>query len=396
MTGDDLVGCLTVGLDVYLDPQPGVQNAPRFPGHIRGWEAGRYILLGVEPQAGGTVVRRGNQCIVRFMLDGDVWGFTSRAAESGAGADNSLIQLTWPQEVARIQVRKYERVVVKVPCEIHLSDDTTADGTIGDVSGGGCSMVSPVRLAVDDIIHLSFRMPEGVQVTRRPVRIRSRRPGGLNQFKYGCQFQEQKEADRNLELFVARKKATERGEAAPHPQLLVLSRSSEDIEIAQQALEASAYEIVAASGILDLGHRLHTCNAAGILISFEQRELSAIEVLSLIRQTEGMEEMPVFLYGGSEDMREKARSLGAAQCIATLAELDAVLACLPEIEPEPEPEPEESTTPEAASQESAGEAEKTGPTGDTVDADLEVSDGEDNVGDDEEDGDEEDEEISLA
>ena len=137
------------------------------------------------------------------------------------------------------------------------------------------------------------------------------------------------EKDHSIELFVARKIAVDRGESAPHPQILVLSRNERDIEVARQALAETPFEVVEATGILDLGYRLRTCTADGILISIEQRELSAIEVLSLIRQSPWMESMPLFLYGG-DSLQDQALSMGVTLCLHDLSHACEILPHLPE------------------------------------------------------------------
>ena len=56
------------------------------------------------------------------------------------------------------------------------------------------------ELEVGSRVLLSFQMPDGVRIDKRPVIVRNRRPvtGGL--IKYGCQFQEQDGQDRNIEF----------------------------------------------------------------------------------------------------------------------------------------------------------------------------------------------------
>lgn len=385
---------LEVGLDVYLDLQPGVQNSPRYPGRIRGWESNKYILLALNPGSGAPIVRRGKQCVVRFMHEGEVWGFTALFGEPTTHTDLTLIHLYWPQQVARLQVRKHERVAIEIPCTVHLDDDNTADATIGDISGGGCSIITSSDLEVGKGVHLSFRMPGGGQVTRRPVLIRNRRIERAAKFSYGCQFQEEKEEDRSISLFVARKKAMDRGESAPHPQVLVLSRDDADVLIAQNALAGSPYEAVAAMGVLDLGFRLHTCKAVGILISFEQKELSAIEVIPLIQESRGMEEIPLFLYGGGEGLRSQAKSLGAALCLDGLGNAAEIIPFLPEVTtPVEEEEPQSDDT-------DSTETEGTSAGGAPASADADVEPLEANLdeygSDDEGDDDDDEDEIDLS
>jgi len=387
VTSRDLEERLEVGLDVFLDLQPGVPNAPRYGGRIRGWETNRYILIGLNPGGAVPLIRKGKECVVRFMHDGEVWGFGAQLGETAMHTELPLLHLHWPREVARLQVRKHERVAIEIPCTLHLGDDQTDTGTIGDLSGGGCCIVTMRNLAVGDSVHLSFRMPEGFQVNRRPVRIRNRKsePGG--KLRYGCQFQEEKEEDHGIQLFVARKKALDRGESAPHPQLLVLSRNDEDIRVVQQALAGTPYEVVAAEGILDLGYRLRTCKTAGILVSYEQKELSAIEVIPLIQQSPGMAAVPIFVYGGGSVLHGQAAGLGAALCLDHLASARDILPFLPAVEA---PAP---AAPRVADSAVLDDGERPA-AGIYPDADLEV--GGDGLVDDDDSDDDEGDEIDLG
>lgn len=322
--------CLKVGMEVFLDASPGNPNSKRFSARLRGWELGHYILVGL-PQ--GTVVssaRPGKACVIRFMHEGEVWGFSAVFAEQGMNAGFPLIQMYWPREVARVQVRKHERVAIQTPCTIELTDGQRISATIGDLSGGGCSLHAGSEFDVGATLYLTFRMPDGGQVNRRPVIVRNRRPAPGQGVKYGCQFQAAEEKDHGIQLFVARKIAIDRGESAPHPQVLVLSRNEQDVELAQQALGGSRYEVIEAAGILDLGHRLHSCEAVAILISFEQRELSAIEVLRLIRQSPGMDTIPLFIYGGGAELQDQALKMGATLCLNDLSETQRILPYLPQ------------------------------------------------------------------
>jgi hypothetical protein len=396
MAESGLEACLEVGLNVFLDTQPGSHNATRYPGFVRGWEKGSHIVLGLQRGAVLPTVRKGKDCVVRFMHEGEVFGFTARFGDAMTDIDFPLLQLHWPHEIARLQVRKHERVPIHISCTLHLEGDQEESGTIGDLSGGGCSIVSSHELPVDTALRISFRMPEGAQVDRRPILIRNSSPIGTSGFKYGCQFQEEKEEDRDIALFVARKIATDRGEEAPHPQVLVLSRDDEDVQTAQHALHNSLYEVVAASGILDLGHRLKTYNAVGILISHELKELSALDMLTLLKESTAFGEIPLFLYGGDQALRDQAMNKGAALCIEDLANANDIVPHLPEIEvPEPVVEEEEA--------DSGTDNEDDSPEDQEEDA-LSLEDSDDDGGDidddedDEEDGDDgdEDEEIEIG
>ena len=396
-TSSGLEKCLTVGLDVFLDAQPGQNNAPRYPGRIRGWEEGQYILFGLNRGARLPVVRRGSECVVRFMHEGEVWGFTAAVGEALTQSEYPLIQLHWPSKVARIQVRKHERAPIHIPCTLHVGEESE-DCFINDISSGGCSVVATRNLSVSDTMHLSFRMPDGGVVSRRPVIIRNRREESSGTFAYGCQFQEEKEEDRGIELFVKRKIAMDRGEAAPHPQLLVLSRNDEDIQAAQHGLLESPYQAVMATGILDLGYRLKTCNTVGILVSFEQKELSAIEIIPLISASQEMEGLPLFLYGGGKELHAQATEAGAALCLDSLEQIQDVLPHLPALPEPPPPEEEEvaEAAPEHTATDSAGGAAAPETEEEEAPMSMESPSDELELGGDDDDDDDDGDEIDLG
>lgn len=350
--------CLKVGMEVFLDASPGNPNSKRFSARLRGWELGHYILVGL-PQ--GVVVpsaRPGKACVIRFMHEGEVWGFSAVFAEQGMNAGFPLIQLYWPREVARVQVRKHERVAIQTPCTIELADGQNISASIGDLSGGGCSLHTNSEFEVGDNLHVTFRMPDGGQVNRRPVIVRNRRAVPGLGIKYGCQFQAAEEKDHGIQLFVARKIATDRGESAPHPQILVLSRNEQDVELAQHALSGSRFEVIEAAGILDLGYRLHSCEAVAILISFEQKELSAIEVLPLIRQSPGMDTIPLFIYGGGASLQDQALKMGATLCLNDLSDAQQILPYLPQASPPKPPESEGNASAPPSAEETGYEYEE--------------------------------------
>ena len=184
----ELEKCLAVGLEVFLDPSPGSPNSKRFAAKVRGWERNRFLILGLVAASPAPVLRQGKDCVIRFMHEGEVWGFTAQFAEEILTGGYPLIQLYWPVEVARVQVRKFERVAVQTPCTVTLSDERTMEGTIGDLSGGGCSLVLNDDVDVGSTLRLTFRMPDGGIVSQRPVIVRNKKSVPGQGFKCGCQF----------------------------------------------------------------------------------------------------------------------------------------------------------------------------------------------------------------
>ncbi|MBX3176105.1 MAG: PilZ domain-containing protein [Candidatus Hydrogenedentes bacterium] len=314
----ELESCLEIGLEVFLDPNPGTPNSRRFPGRVRGWEAGRYLILGLLPSGPPPVLRSGKECIIRFVHEGEVWGVSVSFVEELQGGASRLVQMSWPREVARVQVRRHERVAVQAPCDLYDSGGGSMPGTISDISGGGCSVLARRELEVGSRVLLSFQMPDGVRIDKRPVIVRNRRPvtGGL--IKYGCQFQEQDGQDRNIEFFVNRSIASARGGVVATPHLVLLSPREADADEARRALASAHCEIVAAAGVLDLGYLLRTCQPAGVIMSLDQAGLTAVEILPLIRQSPGMAALPIFVYGGGAGL-DDAMAHGATHCVNDLS-----------------------------------------------------------------------------
>lgn len=352
----ELESCLEIGLEVFLDPNPGTPNSRRFPARVRGWEAGRYLILGLLPSGPPPVLRSGKECIVRFVHEGEVWGVSVSFVEELQGGTARLVQLSWPREVARVQVRRHERVPVQAPCDLFDSGGGSLPGTIADISGGGCSVLARRELEVGSRVLLSFQMPDGVRIDMRPVIVRNRRPvaGGL--IKYGCQFQEQDGQDRNIEFFVNRSIASARGGMVATPHLVLLSPRNPDIEEARRALASAHCEIVAAAGVLDLGYLLRTCQPAGVLMAFDQGGFTAIEILPIIRQSPGMAALPIFVYGGGARLDE-VMALGATHCVNDLSLAAEILPYLELPEPRPGGAPE---SPGAGGASPAGAHEESG------------------------------------
>lgn len=82
-----------------------------------------------------------------------------------------LLRLAWPKEWQRFQHRKYFRVPVALPVKVRpISGGASggeapavvpgwAEGTMRDLSGGGCQVVAPLEVEPEQKVALQFRLP---------------------------------------------------------------------------------------------------------------------------------------------------------------------------------------------------------------------------------------------
>ncbi len=82
-----------------------------------------------------------------------------------------LLQVRWPEKWEREQLREFFRVPVALDVKVRPLPEDDADdppfveGTMKDISGGGCQIVSSLALVRDDRVELEF------SVQSRPMRL---------------------------------------------------------------------------------------------------------------------------------------------------------------------------------------------------------------------------------
>ncbi len=301
---DDLGAALEVGNTVFLDLKPGEGKAHRYKTYLRGWGEGAYIIL-EAPARCAPLIRQGQPCAIRFMRDGEVWGFPTRVSDTagnGPKKTGGLIRFDWPCTASRVRARRHPRVALLIPCFIHLADGSQIWGRVCDLSAGGCSIQVKTGLLKDTELSISFDLPDGIAVERLAVAIRNQRPSGDGESSYGVQFLNMEESENyGIDIFVTRTLACSRGPQDAEPVFLVLSKTLSDARLLRDALgENSLCEVLLANCFVDLCSLLTKMKPKALFLHAEQAELPAVEMCRIVKNTSGFESLPLVLYGPGE------------------------------------------------------------------------------------------------
>lgn len=196
----DLVERLQVGTPVFVS----LENRARYRTAVRGWRAGQHVLLDCPLHEGlPLALMKNEKCVVRFMAGGVACGFLAKVI-GRASKENPCFQVSWPDELETIPVRKHERVEVSTACTIRGEDGSQWDGHLCDLSVGGCRLYSTRELAEASRVTVSFAVPRGPSVQDAEVLVRNANTLGQGAM-YGCAFQGIEEAvkdDINLSVAI--------------------------------------------------------------------------------------------------------------------------------------------------------------------------------------------------
>lgn len=305
---------LQVGTPAVLSLEDSPSDAPRHRTAVRGWHTGAYVVLDTPMENGlPLAVRSGQSCVVRFVVDGIACGFDASVIDRPVGS-RSYFSVSWPVKMEVMRMRKHARVEVTVPCRIHRNGDTEAKGELRDLSAGGCRLFSTAILPVSTRLELSFTLPDGVPVDRVKAEVRGVTRVACGAL-LGCRFDaEQDSAVRNaVGFFVTGAERTyATGQAASH--VLVIDPDAARGTALQEALKQRGYQATAVSGVVDGFARLRMLMPVLVMLNYTETDLPSTKICRIVKQTRGLEMLPVFVYGGEAGKAEQeARAAGAMQ-----------------------------------------------------------------------------------
>ena len=141
--------------DVLSAPLKIFVQAPLFASRVEakilGYAIGQYVILhspGSKPGAGlsSLAPRIGDDLIIRFLVDGIAYGFTSHVTHLLAHPE-SLVFLQYPESIAQVSVRRDRRIPCRLPC--NLIDSTgqpmalASPSIVSSVNCSGRNSASP-------------------------------------------------------------------------------------------------------------------------------------------------------------------------------------------------------------------------------------------------------------
>lgn len=128
--------------DVLGVPLSIIVQAAHIEAKVFGYSRGHYVALhspGSKPNAGLSTLasRIGDELIVRFLVDGIAFGFSSCVIHVAAQPD-SLVFLEYPKAVAQVSIREDRRM----PCNLVLGDGDRSSALLLDISEAGGRVAS--------------------------------------------------------------------------------------------------------------------------------------------------------------------------------------------------------------------------------------------------------------
>ena len=136
--------------DVLSAPLKIFVQAPLFASRVEakilGYAIGQYVILhspGSKPGAGlsSLAPRIGDDLIIRFLVDGIAYGFTSHVTHLLAHPE-SLVFLQYPESIAQVSVRRDRRIPCRLPCNLIDSTGQRTPALLLDISEGGGKIAS--------------------------------------------------------------------------------------------------------------------------------------------------------------------------------------------------------------------------------------------------------------
>ena len=136
--------------DVLSEPLKIFVQAPLFASRVEakilGYAIGQYVILhspGSKPGMGLNTLapRIGDDLIIRFLVDGIAYGFTSHVTHLLAHPE-SLVFLQYPESIAQVSVRRDRRLPCRLPCNLIDSTGQRTPALLLDISEGGSKVAS--------------------------------------------------------------------------------------------------------------------------------------------------------------------------------------------------------------------------------------------------------------
>lgn len=289
---------LTVGISVLIDLHPKTPATSRHRATLLGWDEGRVLLF--EPNAGedSTCFREGDRCQVRFVQDGQIWGFYSHLKSNVQDSVSFMIEVEWPESVSKVRLRRHERVDIALPCRLFLEDGSQISARLQDLSAGGCRLQTALHLNTGNVLKISFDMPDAAKVDCIPIEVQNRKELEGGESEFGCSFLDMEESALcGIGAYVARVIAKRRGQEHRHPCVLLLTNEAGDAIPLRNALkEFPMCDVMVSTGFFDAGYRLMHYAPLALLIHGAFQDPSAREIDAMLHEVPSLKAMPVIVY----------------------------------------------------------------------------------------------------
>jgi c-di-GMP-binding flagellar brake protein YcgR len=158
---------VSIQVGTALEIQIGGKES-RLTSELIGIEEDKYLIIKmptVQSMAGlSSALHKGNRIIIRYMHMGTIFGFKSHIIHF-ITSPTKLIFIQYPERIETHELRANKRLNCYLPANVKIMDNTI-EGTVTDISKGGCYLViekakvaSSLILQVGDEIGISFQLP---------------------------------------------------------------------------------------------------------------------------------------------------------------------------------------------------------------------------------------------
>ncbi|MCP4644634.1 MAG: hypothetical protein GY851_29595 [bacterium] len=333
---------LEVGRAVIFHAAERQSEGARIKTFIRGWQRGSYILLDVAETAKAPLLHEGQECVLRFVALGKVYGFSAAVKDVGMGSFNTCVRVSWPHDVSAIRIRQEERVSTQAPCTVLSEIGAEAVGEIQDVSAMGCRVASPLVTQKGTSVRLSFALPDGTTIDKVQALVQnvSPYPGGTY---LGCKFEfEDDSISQELRLYVLATLDRMRGERPGEGRIVIMESDADTVIDLRGVLQETGYDVAMATDMVDGFFLLRLTKPGALLVSATLPDLGGVDVCRLVKSKERFKDLPVFVYGGKADtVAGQAEKAGASAYFPSLEALGKVTKAITEAFPPP-PKPEDA------------------------------------------------------
>ncbi len=198
---------LQPGTAVYLRESAAKVSRPYHAVRLIGWLDGEDVLVTATASDGRVMVLQPGTQVEARLLSGKELVLFKSVLRLGCDQPYPYLHLAYPQQVLLRQLRKGLRTTIEVPVRVASHENAAVqDGTIVNLSAGGCLLEMPVLLAGGgDTLVLEFELPAaaGTCSLRGVVRNLNTRPAAFPVVQYGIEFIDASpQARKQIEYFV--------------------------------------------------------------------------------------------------------------------------------------------------------------------------------------------------
>lgn len=156
---------LRVGSLVFLFTGTG-GGERKFPTRLLGWREGRFLMVALPRADGRPVpVSDGDTVVLRYVLDGDVYGFRAEVLRVQYRPE-PLLFLAFPAEIENVPLRSDPRVPVRLPAVVswlpgRRPPSGLAFGFVRDLTADGGLLEMPLGDGAEPLgrsLHLTFAL----------------------------------------------------------------------------------------------------------------------------------------------------------------------------------------------------------------------------------------------